>query len=67
MKRGSNINLVKQISNDTFAIRTYERGVEDETFPAEPGATAVATPCMRLKTSCDHLHQRRRREIASFL
>jgi diaminopimelate epimerase len=49
---GSNVNFTQQLNQHTFRVRTYEKGVENETLACGTGVTAVAIAMHKIgKTS----------------
>lgn len=48
-KPGSNVNFAQQLNDNTFRVRTYEKGVENETLACGTGVTAVAIAMHKIK------------------
>lgn len=46
---GSNVNFAEMIDDATFRVRTYEKGVENETLACGTGVTAVAIAMHKIR------------------
>lgn len=66
---GVNVNFVKLLDKDSLRVRTYERGVEDETLSCGTGVTAAALAAYHLgqvKTNKVKIHSRGGQLLVNF-